>query len=372
MPATQMAGNSFFLSTKAVLSQKRIRKMKNYSILFILILCLSGCRKSSQVTISGVIEGLKNDTIYIYGIDGVYDRIDTIYAQGGKFSQRIKIDTVTSAVLLLNKQIEYPIFLEKGNEIKIEGKIGEPTFLSITGSIPNEEYTTFQENLRGLGKPSQKVLEEKAEEFIRQHQTSLVSLYLLDKYLVQKDKPDFTKIKQLIELMPGTLQDNPSIIQLTDYMVEAERSDIGKFAPFFSLPNAKGEKINRNTEKFKDKYLLIHFWASWTDSIGNAKANSQLREYYRTFKGSKDFAILGISLDIDKDAWKKAIKRDSLNWEQVYSIDGLNSEIAKQYAIGKLPTTVLLSPEGKIVARDIQKEDLKKQLNSNKNKPNNK
>ena len=367
-----MAGNSFFLSAKAVLSQKRMEKMKKYSLLLLLILCLSGCRKSTQVTLTGTIGGLKNDTIYLYGSDGTYDRIDTIYTKAGKFSQKIKPDTVTSAILLLNKQIEYPIFFDRGDEILIEGSIGKPTSLKITGNKANEEYTAFQESIKGLLKPSEKVLEQKAEDFIRQHHSSLVNLYLIDKYFVQKEKPDFAKIKQLIEIMPGTLQDNPSITRLTEYITEAERSDIGKFAPFFSLPNAKGEKISRSAEQFKNKYLLINFWASWADSIANADANTQLRKIYRTYKGNKEFAMLGISLDIDKATWKSTIKRDSLNWEQLYSSDGLSSELAKQFAIGKLPTTVLLSPEGKIVAKNVQIGDIKQQLNSNKNQPNNK
>ena len=49
--------------------------------------------------------------------------------------------------------------------------------------------------------------------------------------------------------------------------------------------------------------------------------------------------MLGISLDVDKQQWKDAIKRDTLDWEQVCDFGGLNSEVAKQYSIYKiLPT----------------------------------
>ena len=43
-----------------------------------------------------------------------------------------------------------------------------------------------------------------------------VSLYLLDKYFVQKDSPDFNKIKKLIEVMTGILQDKLYIEQLNE------------------------------------------------------------------------------------------------------------------------------------------------------------
>ena len=58
--------------------------------------------------------------------------------------------------------------------------------------------------------------------------------------------------------------------------------------------------------------------------------------------------MLGISLDVDKQQWKDAIKRDTLDWEQVCDFGGLNSEVAKQYSIYKIPANILLSSDGKI------------------------
>ena len=80
------------------------------------------------------------------------------------------------------------------------------------------------------------------------------------------------------------------------------------------------------------------------------------------YKRNKNFAILGISLDIDKKAWETAISKDSLNWEQVCDFTGLSSETAKQYAILTLPTNILISPTGRILARDIKGEALTNKL----------
>ena len=72
--------------------------------------------------------------------------------------------------------------------------------------------------------------------------------------------------------------------------------------------------------------------------------------------------MLGIPLDIDREAWETAIKEDTLSWDQVCDFTGLSSETAKQYAILTLPTNILLSPTGKILARDIQGEALTDKL----------
>ena len=75
--------------------------MKKINILLILILCMTGCKKEADTTsITGEIKGLGNDTIYLYGVDGLYEQIDTICVKGDKFSHSLKIDTITSAVLL--------------------------------------------------------------------------------------------------------------------------------------------------------------------------------------------------------------------------------------------------------------------------------
>ena len=247
---------------------------------------------------------------------------------------------------------------ERERDIKAaRGKI-----LDINGNIYNEEFTNFQKELNSLPTPSEKDLEQKAEEFIMKHHSSFVSLYLLDKYFVQKDSPDFNKIKKLIEVMTGILQDKLYIEQLNEAISLSEKTETGKYAPFFSLSNIKGEKITRSSEDFKKKNLLINFWASWGDSISNHQSNTELKEIYQKYKKNKHIAMLGISLDMDKQEWQDAIKRDTLNWEQVCDFGGLNSEVAKQYAIKQVPSNILLSADGKILAKNLKGEQLKKKI----------
>lgn len=218
--------------------------MKKSSILILIIICLCSCGKSSKkVSITGEIKGLGTDTLYLYGMDESFDRIDTIFAKNDKFSYTASIDTITSAFLLIDNQTEYPIFLDKGNQIKIKGDINHPEYLDINGNIYNEEFTNFQKELNSLPTPSEKDLEQKAEEFIMKHHSSFVSLYLLDKYFVQKDSPDFNKIKKLIEVMTGILQDKLYIEQLNEAISLSEKTETGKYAPFFSLSNIKERKL---------------------------------------------------------------------------------------------------------------------------------
>ncbi|WP_285826950.1 DUF4369 domain-containing protein [Bacteroides acidifaciens] len=338
--------------------------MKKNCILILIAICLFGCGKTVQkeVSITGEIKGLGTDTLYLYGMDEICDRIDTIFVKDDKFSYSSPIDTITSAFLLIRNQTEYPIFLDKGNKIKIKGDISNPEALTIDGNKYNQEFTIFQKELNELDTLSEQVLEQKAEEFIKQHHSSFVSLYLLDKYFVQKDSPDFNKIKKLIEVMAGILQDKLYIERLNESISQAEKTEIGKYAPFFSLPNVKGVKITRSSEDFKKKNLLINFWASWNDSVSNYRSNSELKELYKKYKKNKYIGMLGISFDVNKEQWKDAIKQDTLDWEQVCDFGGLNSETAKQYSVQQIPANILLSADGKILAKNLHGEELKKKI----------
>lgn len=338
--------------------------MKKNCILILIAICLFGCGKTVQkeVSITGEIKGLGTDTLYLYGMDEICDRIDTIFVKDDKFSYSSPIDTITSAFLLIRNQTEYPIFLDKGNKIKIKGDISNPEALTIDGNKYNQEFTVFQKELNELDTLSEQVLEQKAEEFIKQHHSSFVSLYLLDKYFVQKDSPDFNKIKKLIEVMAGILQDKLYIERLNESISQAEKTEIGKYAPFFSLPNVKGVKITRSSEDFKKKNLLINFWASWNDSVSNYRSNSELKELYKKYKKNKYIGMLGISFDVNKERWKDAIKQDTLDWEQVCDFGGLNSETAKQYSVQQIPANILLSADGKILAKNLHGEELKKKI----------
>lgn len=158
--------------------------------------------------------------------------------------------------------------------------------------------------------------------------------------------------------MTGGLKDRPYVDELLDLIQEEEKISIGKTIPYVNLPNAKGTQISRTS--FKDKYLLIHFWASWDPQ--SMEANAALRRIYKKEEKNKLFALWGISLDIDRKEWEEAIKRDTLRWEQSCDFSGWNTAPIKQLAIQALPANLFLSPSGKIEGKNMSEEDIKKKL----------
>ena len=284
--------------------------------------------------------------------------MDTLLVKDDKFSATLTTDTLVSTWLQFSDGTEYPLYLNKGDKIKIKGSAAELTSLEITGNAPNEELTAFQKELQRFEYSLGESIGRKAEAFINSHPSSLVSIYLLEKYFVQKPQPDFSLIKEMTEHMTGGLKDRPYVDELLDLIQEEEKVSVGKTIPYVNLPNAKGTQISRTS--FKDKYLLIHFWASWDPQ--SMEANAALRRIYKKEEKNKLFALWGISLDIDRKEWEEAIKRDTLKWEQSCDFSGWNTAPIKQLAIQALPANLFLSPSGKIEGKNMSEEDIKKKL----------
>lgn len=78
-------------------------------------------KKTDSISLNGEIKGLGNDTIYLYGSDRMYDRMDTLIVENDKFSTTLSVDTLVSTILLFSDGTEYPLFLDKGHKIQIKG-----------------------------------------------------------------------------------------------------------------------------------------------------------------------------------------------------------------------------------------------------------
>lgn len=144
-----------------------------------------------------------------------------------------------------------------------------------------------------------------------------------------RNAPDVAAFKERLDILKNTQVG----MRFTD-ITEADTSGVP-----FSASSIKGE------------YILIDFWASWCGPC--RRANPELVEIHREFK-DKGFQIVGVSLDNDEKAWKKAIKDDNLDWPQMSNLKGWGSQAAASYAIRSIPQSIIIDHQGFIVNKNLE------------------
>jgi peroxiredoxin len=131
----------------------------------------------------------------------------------------------------------------------------------------------------------------------------------------------------------------------------------GKPAPAFQLKDTLGNAISLHD--FKGKWVVLDFWASWCAPC--RAENPDLLKLYEEVKAA-DIVFLGISLDHDKAAWKKAIQQDGLTWQHASDLKGWKSAMCEKYAVEGVPHKFLIDPKGNIVLSGAGLSDIKSAL----------
>lgn len=113
--------------------------------------------------------------------------------------------------------------------------------------------------------------------------------------------------------------------------------------PNFALPNMAGKKLS--LKDFRGKLVFLNFWASWC--IPCREEMPAMERLYQEFKG-RGFVILAVNMmDKRKDALA-FIQELKLTYPVVFDPDG---DVGLLYGTWGLPTTYLVGPKGKGLAR---------------------
>ena len=146
-------------------------------------------------------------------------------------------------------------------------------------------------------------------------------------------------------MMAGSLKAQQPIPNITDYRLD------------FTVAGLKGDSIKLSS--LKGKVVLLDFWASW---CGPCRiSNKQLVKLYGKYK-DKGFEIFSVSLDDEKNNWKKAIAKDKITWMQGIDTGGWDALTAAKWQVDAIPASFLVNKDGDVVAINLEKNELEKKI----------
>lgn len=229
-----------------------------------------------------------------------------------------------------------------------------------------QELNTEAKQINPEDEPGKNAFRKKAEafskdvvntgkQFINSHPKSIASIWLMMNELRSRLEPE--EFRQLFESLDKSVQESQYGKSVTVYVKSLKANVLNVVADDFSQEDTKGQPVKLSS--FRGKYVLVDFWASWCGPC--RQENPNVVKAYNRFK-DKNFTILGVSLDDNRERWLRAISQDGLAWTQVSDLRGWGNEVAVQYGVQSIPTNFLVDPAGKIIARNLRGEELEAKL----------
>jgi peroxiredoxin len=125
---------------------------------------------------------------------------------------------------------------------------------------------------------------------------------------------------------------------------------VGDVAPPFFVRTIDGQAVS--LDDLRGRFVLLHFWHPAWDNCVQELPN--LKKLHARFGKDQRLAMLGFSLVKDPAEAAKVIEGKALNWPQVTLRDRWNDAIVVEYQASQLPNSILIGPDGKLIARDLQ------------------
>lgn len=210
-----------------------------------------------------------------------------------------------------------------------------------------QAYMQYMQQLEALGAQTKKTVAENPK--------SLFPALFIKLFRQTLEETDLI---EMAELKPVAFE--TSILkELNDRLAVLRLRAPGQ--PFTDLRMPDPGNVFRSLSDYvgKGNYVLVDFWASWCGPC--VREMPAIKALYEKYKG-KGFDIVGVSLDQDKAAWKGAIERLKLPWHHMSDLKGWQSAATAAYGINSIPATLLVGPDGKIVAFGLRAEGLGEKL----------
>ncbi len=365
--------------------------MKNLKLVLLALLINWSCNNSSikLFTVEGKIKNYAHKKIVLFSFENNEIAIvldSTTTDQKGNFS----LQTIyhTNELFAVQPEESLPYWLVSDVE-NIDLKLDFENYKSFNsmGSIASEQLYTFLNKLNSLSnsyKEKNKLIDSLAKQPISDslltiHKNELKNIqwgikqfcktsiaktknpalkYFYIFYGLQTNALNENAAFKQLSIVCDSFPQHQQLASLKNSLAIAVKSDPklflmdSKAANFFIVDTLK--KII-NLETYAGKYLLLNFWSS--KNYLYREQFKLLQQAYKLYH-DKNFEILSISIDSNKQNWIYQVKRDSLPWKNVLDTSAFKSKIAKDYYISTTPYNILIHPNKKIIVVDLKAENL--------------
>lgn len=325
----------------------------NYKgFLFVFLGLLVACSvPKGTARLSGDFENLGNEAVYLYTEDGVFEGVDTLRMESGKFKKDFSLggEPVLVTMLFPNFSRRY-IILTPGEEVTISGDANSLMQAEVVGTEDNEALTAFRKNYLEKPESEQRLA---AVKFIEDHPSSLASLALFRTYFVDIPTTDAPQARRLLKTMEKNLKHIPAYRMTAQLMQHQLRTAVGEPLPAFSATTLDGRSLTQ--ADFKGQPLVVMCVGMWNPD--SRAYLSRLRELQRTVPKVR---YLLVSFDLEAHQIADFLRRDSIAVPTLFDGRSLHSPLYETFGVRMVPEVFLVNSQGRITARDLREDQLQR------------
>lgn len=316
-----------------------------------------------NATVTGFPEGTIVDLLN--GQNGQPELSSTVV--NGKFSFGGKLAFPDFKLISFNKAAPYITLFLDNSTVTITAQKDALEQAVVKGSPTNDDFNVFNKLLKPYdqlfqpeGNKDSGMIKTAAgllEDFARKYKSSFVAPLAI--YRNNLLTGNAILMEELYNNMSDQVRTSPIGGFIAQQIAEAKKNPIGKPLADFSQPDTSGKMVSLSS--LKGKYVLVDFWASWCGPC--RQENPNVLSAYNRYK-SKNFTVLGVSLDKSKEPWLKAINDDGLVWTHISDLKGWANGVAQQFQIQSIPQNFLVDPSGVVIAKNLRGSALDSKLES--------
>lgn len=316
--------------------------MKRIVLFLLLILILISCgTRSGHFKMEGRFLHMNQGELYVYSPDGGIDGLDTIKIEAGRFAYEIPCSKPATLVIIFPNYSVQPIFAESGGSVEVKADASHLKEMEVKGTDDNELMTKFRKQIANSSPPDEL---KYAIQFIKDHPESTVSVYLLNRYLIQTETPDYKQAANLLKILLKEQPGNVTLGRLQRQISGLGTLKVGDKLPNFTTKDINGKLINNAT--LANQTIIISTWAAWSyESLDFQRALND------AVKAGK-IAALGISVDANPKEVRQALKNDDITFPNVCDGKMLSTPLLKTFGLTTVPDNIVVR-NGKIIERGI-------------------
>lgn len=335
--------------------------MKKISLILIISFAVFSLKAQLTTVVQGKVKNSKEQTVRLISILTNEMVQECLIGDDGTYKFEYILSKPDFYKIMFDQYSEIFIIPNPGQKLTVNVDINNINNPEITGSEETSKiYSQFafrEKSDKELVEYTKKNQTEKLNnirKMIKENPNSLSCMFFIHELEFDKDYEYYKILADGLE----SYKDNGFVADFRKQVLSIKASDVGSEAIEIDLNDINGKSVKLSS--LNGKFVLVDFWASWCSPC-RAESPQMVKMYDKYHE--KGFEIYSVSLDQDKTAWKNAIDKDKLGrWTHVSDLKGWQSEAGRSYNVTSIPFTVLIDPQGKVIAKGLRGAELEKKL----------